>query len=671
MAADEVTALRLRLLELGYSPIPLFGKEPPIYGKNNQRKGLGNWQQLDGVTCKQIEMWSKTWPDATNTGALTRLMPTLDLDILNEAAARAIEDYVREHYEKRGYILPRIGKPPKRAIPFRTEEPFSKIVANVVAPNGSAEKLEFLGDGQQVVVAGIHPETKQPYRWFGGEPGQIAREDLPYIREQEAHEVVAAALEILVRDFGYTRAPERPHKQRTGTGQDTDTGGGAADWQWLFDNIRAGRELHDSLRDLAAKLIASGTSAGAVVNQLRALMEGSSAPKDDRWKERYAEIPRLVDSAEQYRIDEAKDDDGEGAASSLVRVNLARYDSESVPPREWGVPDRFPRRAVCLLSGEGGRGKSITLLQLAAAHVLVKDWLRSLPEPGPVVLVNAEDEEGEIIRRLKPIVEHYGASFADLARDLHIFSLASADPLLALPDRSGRIIATSLYAELMTLVRAVQPVCTIIDNVADVFGANEIERSHVRQFIALMRQFAIAGNGYVIMSSHPSLTGLASKTGLSGSTQWHNAVRARAWLHGGEANNGETPDPDLRVLEFLKSNYSRLAETVTLRWQNGLYVPVSRQGFLDEAAAHAATNDLFLTLLDRLARNNRRVSEKRTANNYAPTVFAAEPEAKAKHITRPAFEDAMRRLFAAEQIALVPYGPASRDYHCIVRKASQ
>ena len=220
----------------------------------------------------------------------------------------------------------------------------------------------------------------------------------------------------------------------------------------------------------------------------------------------------------------------------------------------------------------------------------------------------------------------------------------------------------------MTLVRAVQPICTIIDNVADVFGANEIERTHVRQFIALMRQFAIAGNGYVIMSSHPSLTGIASKTGLSGSTQWHNAVRARAWLHGGEANNGETPDPDLRVLEFLKSNYSRLAETLTLRWQNGLYVPVSRQGFLDEAAAHAAANNLFLTLLDRLARNNRRVSEKRSANNYAPTVFAAEPEAKAEHITKPAFEDAMRRLFAAEQIAVEPYGPPSRDYRRIIRK---
>jgi RecA-family ATPase len=361
---------------------------------------------------------------------------------------------------------------------------------------------------------------------------------------------------------------------------------------------------------------------------------------------------------------------GQPAAPLLARIELARYDSEPVPVREWGVPDRFPRRAVCLLSGEGGRGKSIILLQLAAAHVLGKDWLRSLPEPGPVVLINAEDEEGEIIRRLKPIVEHYGATFADLARDLHIFSLAGADPLLAVPDRSGRIVATALYAELMTLVRAVQPICTMIDNVADVFGANEIERSVVRQFIALIRQCAIAGNGYVAMSSHPSLTGLASKTGLSGSTQWHNSVRARAWLHGVEANNGEASDPDLRVLEFLKSNYSRLAETITLRWQNGLYVPVSRQGFLEEAAAHAAANDVFLALLDRFTRASDNVSNKPSANNYAPSRFAAEADAKAKHLNKAALEAAMRRLFAAEQIAVEPYGPPSRDFRRIIRKAA-
>jgi len=299
--SSQPTALRIQLLRGGYIPIPLFGKVPPTRGKNNTRKGFGGWQTLDQVNAEQLAMWERTWPDARNTGVLTRHMPTLDLDILNEDAARAAEDLVRERYEDAGYVLSRIGQRPKRAILFRTEEPFAKIVANVIAANGSSEKIEFLGVGQQVVVHGEHPQTQRPYSWHGGDPWHIAREDLPYIREQEARDLVDALVELLVRDHGYTRVPQRPGKRRKqGDGQAEAKGGGAVDWQYLFDNIHAGRELHDSLRDLAAKLVASGMNAGAAVNQLRALMEGSGAPHDDRWRERYAEIPRAVESAAKY-----------------------------------------------------------------------------------------------------------------------------------------------------------------------------------------------------------------------------------------------------------------------------------------------------------------------------------------------------------------------------------
>src|SRR5262245_11858573 len=153
-------ALRRLLLAAGYCPIPLYGKVPPAYGRNNSTKGLAGWQQLQDLTPEQIEMWERTWPDAGNTGILTRGTPTLDLDILNEGAARAIEDLTREQYQERGNILVRIGRAPKRAILFRADEPFTKITANVVAPSGRIEKIEFLGDGQQVVVFGTHPETK-------------------------------------------------------------------------------------------------------------------------------------------------------------------------------------------------------------------------------------------------------------------------------------------------------------------------------------------------------------------------------------------------------------------------------------------------------------------------------------------------------------------------------
>src|SRR5215510_506966 len=157
---NKTEAVRSRRQELcagGYCPVPLFGKEPPAYGRNNSKRGFSGWQNLQEVTPEMISMWARTWADAVNTGCLTRLMPTLDLDLMNAAAVRAIEDFVRERFEDRGYILVRIGKPPKRAIPFRTLAPFAKIIINVTAPNGAPEKIEFLADGQQVVVDGIHP----------------------------------------------------------------------------------------------------------------------------------------------------------------------------------------------------------------------------------------------------------------------------------------------------------------------------------------------------------------------------------------------------------------------------------------------------------------------------------------------------------------------------------
>lgn len=63
--------------------------------------------------------------------------------------------------------------------------------------------------------------------------------------------------------------------------------------------VLAGQGLHDNLRDLAASLVASGTAPGAVVNTLRALMEHSAAPRDERFKARYDDIPRTVTTAQE------------------------------------------------------------------------------------------------------------------------------------------------------------------------------------------------------------------------------------------------------------------------------------------------------------------------------------------------------------------------------------
>src|SRR5262249_54276549 len=298
--------LRLALCANGYTPLPLFGKEPPIYGKNNKHKGLEKWQLLHNVTRDMLEIWGRSWPDAGNTGILTRLTPALDADILNEEAAKAVEDLVRERFEERGYILVRIGLAPKRAILFRTLDTFDKITVNFTETRGKPEKIELLCNGQQLVADGIHPDTGKPYRWFGGTPWEISHDDLPYISKEEAQQLVNDIAEMLCRDFGYTQKADRPKRAgRKGNGNDQLAN--EADWQYLYDNILKGDALHDSLRDLAAKLIASGTSPGAAVNQLRALMEASHGPRDERWNARFDDIPRLVDSAvEKYQTPQSQ-----------------------------------------------------------------------------------------------------------------------------------------------------------------------------------------------------------------------------------------------------------------------------------------------------------------------------------------------------------------------------
>ena len=193
------TELRMKLRDAGFDPIPTRGKNPGLVKD-------WAWQKLISAPDEHIAMWRKSFPDAINTGVLTRSTPALDIDILHQEGAEAIEALVQERFEERGYILTRIGKPPKRAILFRTGELFPKYKVELTAPDGSSgQKIELLADGQQVVVAGIHPETERPYSWSGGEPWAIAHDELPYITREEAHKLVDDAADLLEREFGFKR----------------------------------------------------------------------------------------------------------------------------------------------------------------------------------------------------------------------------------------------------------------------------------------------------------------------------------------------------------------------------------------------------------------------------------------------------------------------------------
>ena len=87
---------------------------------------------------------------------------------------------------------------------------------------------------------------------------------------------------------------------------------------------------------------------------------------------------------------------------------------------------------------------------------------------------------------------------------------------------------------------------------------------------------------------------------------------------------------------------------------------------LDKLADEQAADHLFLELLYKFQAQGRNVSHLKTANSYAPTMFAKDPKAKAPGI-KDALADAMERLFAAKKIKAEEYGYASNPHYRIVR----
>lgn len=648
--SSEKTTRRLILRRRGFNPLPLSGKRP----------AMDKWSQKIDVSLAEIELWEKLYPYSDNTGALTRNMPTIDIDIMIPDAAMAIEEIARDMFEESGRFLVRFGKPPKRAIPLRTDTPFKKLTTNLVPPPQFAEnKVEILCDGQQVVVAGIHPDTHKPYSWHGGELGDVAWEELPYIHPHEAERLIERISELLINQYGFTRQQKAADPRANGHAGNFHH----ADWSALMGNIIGGNELHDSIRDLAASFVASDVSIDAAARMLQSLMLVSTVPHDDRWVERFEDISRAIVSA----YDKFKQD--RGAKPVVLKfLDISNWDIIPVPIRSWSVHERIPTRQATLLSGEGSVGKTILELQLCVAHVLGLDWIGTLPEKGPIIYLGAEDDADELHRRLDAIIRYYAMLFPD--RDIsfkalaengfHILSFAGEDCLLGVPNRNGQIMPTPLYEKLLEAVGDIKPKHIGIDTSADVFGGNEIDRGQVRQFVALLRKLAITSGGSVVLLSHPSLTGISTGTGLSGSTGWHNSVRARMFF---KASGNDDEDNGLRDLEFKKNNYGPVAHTLKLRYHNGVFIPANAkvESPIEKEAHERRAEDVFLDVFAKLiaqGRGDLSPKKKSHADFYAPAVIARHMDAAG--FTQDELEAAMRRLLDKGQLHEEASGPESK-----------
>jgi RecA-family ATPase len=366
-------------------------------------------------------------------------------------------------------------------------------------------------------------------------------------------------------------------------------------------------------------------------------------------------MPNSVAAAlDEYDIDREERD----LERRIVEAPLLARDPE--PERKWIVEDIIPDENLTLMTGEGGIGKTTLAEQLAVAMRTDGDWLGMKVAQGPVLFVTSEDDRKDVNLNLRAILKAERKSLAHCP-DLHILPLADRDACLAAASsKLGVIAATPLWHALVRLVERRRPRLVIFDALADLFGGEENSRRHARGFIVLLKQLAIRQKLAVILIAHPSLTGMNTGSGLSGSTDWHNGPRARLYFERPKDKQGGTFDADLRILTIKKVQYAQEGTVFRLRRKVGFFVYEGRDGLstFDRAASVAKAETVFHALLQAYDDLGRRVSPN-SGKNYAPTAFAEDDDAEG--VTSKAFARAMTRLLKANRIHLEKVGPPSRQ----------
>lgn len=349
-------------------------------------------------------------------------------------------------------------------------------------------------------------------------------------------------------------------------------------------------------------------------------------------------------------------DEHEGRPPEIEWFCAADLDGQPVPAREWLIEDWLPVGCVTSLYGKGGTGKSLLAMQAATAVATGSTFFGLRTTQARVLGVFCEDDQGELHRRQAAICQD-DIPLADLKDFLWLARAGEQNSLVhEVPGEPGKLDWSGLFMAVEENAKALGARLVILDNIAQMFGANENDRALVTSFVNRLQRLAMGINGAVLLLGHPGKGGVAQA--YSGSTAWDAAVRSRWWLKRPEAEeDDEEPNELLRELVKDKSNYSGTGDTIVMEWTHGCFHRVGGESFTDRLGEKMATSAresqisaLILQALDTLRRQKRHVSASRNASNGAVKTLAGMGEFKKVKARRKEIDAALERLFSEGRI---------------------
>lgn len=407
------------LLENGYRIVPIRPQ--------TKRPTLPEWQR-SSLTASDIPRFSgHGWGVLCGQG--DNPIAGVDIDSTHPDLVAKVVEWFRVNVDT---ACQRTGKAPKTLLVFRASEPgWKKMTSRAFTDAaGQQHRLEILGDGQQFVAYGIHPDTRQPYQWVGDfvELAQVEAK-LHTTMTRELAQAGIAAFEQLALDAGLTpTSPPTSPSVTTAANHATPlarldpteiTNELVSDLRSALNHLRAddrqlwvrvahalwelddtGRELWLSWSQTSEKFDAA--DAARVWDSLRPTSTGHNAV--------FAESQRA--GWKNPRSAPAKTNASNGSTGVL----LTRAADVTPEPVAWLWRDWLARGKLHIVAGAPGTGKTSLMLALAAVVSAGGRWPDGThADAGDVLIWSGEDDPADTLR---PRLEACGA---DLSR-VHIIS---------------------------------------------------------------------------------------------------------------------------------------------------------------------------------------------------------------------------------------------------------
>jgi RecA-family ATPase len=330
----------------------------------------------------------------------------------------------------------------------------------------------------------------------------------------------------------------------------------------------------------------------------------------------------------------------------LQIIDVGQWDGKVVPEREWVVPGWILPRAVTLIAGAGGTGKSLLLQQWLSAIALGDVFMGVRgATPVPTLYVNCEDDVEELHRRQVAIANAFNRRLSSYVGQVHIVARLGMDNPLGVIGDDGKFKPSAFYADIRYAAMQIGAKVIALDNAMQLYVGNLNDPREVTVFCNALSRLALDTGDAVVLAGHVAK---AQGSEFAGSMAWENAARMRLLLKREVNEKGEEiEDSDRRILTRGKANSARKGECLSMAWHEGAFYSDRDIKTADgRDAAHEAT---FLRCLHRATEQRRHVSHMPAAN-YAPKVFATMSESAG--IGKRALEAAMNRLIDAEEIVL-------------------